>query len=476
MRAIGLALGLASVLGSAENVPVSSLSDAASDPSYALRGAAAASGGGATDYCPQTKLVKVPQELTDCGFGGGCDPVSIKMTTAETYSCLGQKWDMPTSPKPAAAEQVPRIVHVVLSDHGTRAFDWTCWVAIKAAQIHLKPTKIMVHILDNVEPWSGWWTAVKAMPEVEVMPFFAKDVPAKLNGFKVAKPAHLSDFRRFQMLHEYGGVYIDTDHIFLRSPAALLRFKSVWGRQALNEVGHQVAIGAMFTTAKNPLFKALYEQMKKVFDGGWDTHSIKMVDKYFKTHSPAGNLILPCESPSPPPLPSAPPPSPRASAAARTARLLHVSFVPVPGSLLTPSPPLPSPPLLPPRRRRADGALFPFSWKRGDLCCDYWYHKGKEPTSLFEGKGWDWSSAYSFHLFHSQSESFFKNDDAYSIKQMLKGTSAERKNWPNALALALGEDFTELYELMDKHLDNDAKIRDGAIKANIKKWKIDMNA
>ena len=139
-----------------------------------------------------------------------------------------------------------------------------------------------------------------------------------------------------------------------------------------------------------------------------------------------------------------------------------------------PSPPLP--PLLPPRRRRADGALFPFSWKRGDLCCDYWYHKGKEPTSLFEGKGWDWSSAYSFHLFHSQSESFFKNDDAYSIKQMLKGTSAERKNWPNALALALGEDFTELYELMDKHLDNDAKIRDGAIKANIKKWKIDMNA
>jgi len=358
----------------------------------------------------------VPQELTDCGFGGGCDPVSVKMTTVETYSCLGQKWDMPTSPKPAAAEQVPRIVHVVLSDHGTRAFDWTCWVAIKAAQIHLKPTKIMVHILDNVEPWSGWWTAVKAMPEVEVMPFFAKDIPAKLNGFKVEKPAHLSDFRRFQMLHEYGGVYIDTDHIFLRSPAALLRFKSVWGRQALNEVGHQVAIGAMFTTAKNPLFKALYEQMKKVYDGGWDTHSIKMVDKYFKTHRPEGNLILPY------------------------------------------------------------GALFPFSWKRGDLCCDYWYHKGKEPTSLFEGKGWDWSSAYSFHLFHSQSESFFKNDDAYSIKQMLQGTSAERKNWPNALALALGEDFTELYELMDKHLDNDAKIRDGAIKANIKKWKIDMNA
>ena len=91
------------------------------------------------------------------------------------------------------------------------------------------------------------------------------------------------------------------------------------------------------------------------------------------------------------------------------------------------------------------GALFPFSWKRGDLCCDYWYHKGREPTSLFEGQGWDWSSAYSFHLFHSQSESFFKNDDAYSIKQMLKGTDKERKNWPNALALALNNDFDETF-------------------------------
>ena len=215
---------------------------------------------------------------------------------------------------------------------------------------------------------------------------------------------------------KHGGVYIDTDHIFLRSPAALLRFKSVWGRQALNEVGHQVAIGAMMTTPKNKLFADLYAKMKEVFDGGWDTHSIKMVDKFFKTHSPGGNLILPY------------------------------------------------------------GALFPFSWKRGDLCCDYWYHKGMEPSSLFEGKGFDWSIPYSFHLFHSQSESFFKNDDAYAVKQMLKGTPTERKNWPNALALALNNDLSELYALMEKHLEADAKIRDGAIKANIEKWHIDMNA
>ena len=59
---------------------------------------------------------------------------------------------------------------------------------------------------------------------------------------------------------------------------------------------------------------------------------------------------------------------------------------------------------------------------------------------------------------------------------MLKGTDKERKNWPNALALALNNDFDELYRLMDKHLEADQKIRDEAIKANVEKWKIDMNA
>eukprot|EP00937_MAST-01D_sp_MAST-1D-sp2_P007168 g7168.t1 len=427
-------------LGFSENIHQSNLADAAGDPSYRLRGGkswdvqaalsrhrqhkasvqasetdgAGASPAGGRDFCPQEKLVV--EDLTDCGMQGKCSEVRKKMTLTEVYDCLGMRWEMPTSPLPETTEQVPRVVHIVLSDHGTRAFDWTCWVAVKAAQKHLQPEKIMIHILDNVEPWSGWWQEVKKLPEVEVVPFYAKDVPSELNGHKVVKPAHLSDFRRFQMLYEHGGVYIDTDHIFLRSPKSLLRFQSVWGRQGRNEVGHQVAIGCMMTRKKNPLFKALYAKMMEVFDGGWDTHSIKMVDKYFKEHSPPGNMILPY------------------------------------------------------------GALFPFSWKRGDLCCDYWYHKDLPPTSLFEGKDFDWTMPYSFHLFHSQSESFFRNDDAYSMKMLLKGDPNERKNWPNALALALKDDFKELYELMEKHLDADLKIRDEAIKANVEKWKIDMNA
>jgi hypothetical protein len=160
---------------------------------------------GSNGYCPHHKLVNNPSELTACSAAGKCDPVSDAMTRDESYECLGQHWDMPDEPKPADSEQIPRVVHLVLSDHGTRAFDWTCWVAIKAVQNHMKPTKIMVHILDNVEPWSGWWQEVKKLPEVVVMPFSADDVPKELNGHKIILPAHLSDFRRFDMMYQHGG-------------------------------------------------------------------------------------------------------------------------------------------------------------------------------------------------------------------------------------------------------------------------------
>jgi hypothetical protein len=111
----------------------------------------------------------------------------------------------------------------------------------------------------------------------------------------------------------------------------------------------------MMSTPNNPVFKDLYERMKKRFNGGWAVHSIENVDDYFNKNRPAGCLVLPY------------------------------------------------------------GALYPFSWKRGDLCCDYWYHNGTDVTSLMDGKGFDWSGTYSTHLFHSQSGAFLSRLEASEL-------------------------------------------------------------
>ena len=47
-------------------------------------------------------------------------------------------------------------------------------------------------------------------PLVTVVPFSRDDAPRILNGAAVEKPAHVADFRRLQVLMEYGGIYLDT--------------------------------------------------------------------------------------------------------------------------------------------------------------------------------------------------------------------------------------------------------------------------
>ena len=158
-----------------------------------------------------------------------------------------------------------------------------------------------------------------------------------------------------------------------------------------------------FSVPRNPLIQALLEQMKEAFDGGWDTHSIKMVDQYFTSHPPsAGTLVLPY------------------------------------------------------------GALFPFSWKPRDL------------GLLFNGTGWDWSTMYGVHIYYSQSHSFFRSADAQALRAAMQKPEAERKNWLNAVELALGGGggLEELCALMDLHLANDQRIAFPTMLANAERWNV----
>jgi hypothetical protein len=151
------------------------------------------------------------------------------------YEAQGEGWVFPETSSSNEHEVIPRTVHFMLTDPGTRFFDWTCYMSVKAAQIHARPTTIYFHVLKDpesgwdAEPTHGWWEAAKKMGVM--VPFSKKDVPMELNGVKVSKSAHIADFRRFQVLIERGGIYMDTDHVLIRPIDELLHYTSVWGRQ-----------------------------------------------------------------------------------------------------------------------------------------------------------------------------------------------------------------------------------------------------
>lgn len=100
---------------------------------------------------------------------------------------------------PSAQEQIPRIAHFVITDSSTRYFDWTCYVAVMAARNHVKPTQIMMHVLEGATPKGPWYEALLQLEEFVVVPFSARDIPSTLNGVTVTHPAHMSDFRRMQV-------------------------------------------------------------------------------------------------------------------------------------------------------------------------------------------------------------------------------------------------------------------------------------
>ena len=174
----------------------------------------------------------------------------------------GASWNLP----------IPNIVHFVLTDRNTRFFDWPCYAAIRSAWEKLKPDQLLVHVLDGVEPstFDHWWQAAKAFITA-VMPFPRSAVPFSLNGLRLRHPAFIADFRRIQVLYEWGGIYMDTDALSLCSFTELRRWRAVLARQGGTEL--RATVGLMMFEKRSPLLPPLLERMQRAYTGSWGVHA-----------------------------------------------------------------------------------------------------------------------------------------------------------------------------------------------------------
>ncbi|CAK9001841.1 unnamed protein product [Durusdinium trenchii] len=167
---------------------------------------------------------------------------------------------------------IPNIVHFVLTDRDTRFFDWPCYVAIRSAWEKLRPEKLLVHVLDGIEPntSAAWWQAAKRFVS-DVLPFPRSEVPLSLNGVKITHPAFIADFRRIQILYSWGGIYMDTDALSLQSFDALRHWKAVLGRQGGDEL--RATVGLMMFEKHSVLLDTLLDRMKRAYTGAWGLHA-----------------------------------------------------------------------------------------------------------------------------------------------------------------------------------------------------------
>lgn len=183
--------------------------------------------------------------------------------------CLEEDSELQVSQ--VTSKAIPNIVHFVLTDRDTRFFDWPCYVAIRSAWEKLKPEQLLVHVLEE-EPHTAadWWQAAKQFVTA-VVPFSRKDVPLSLNGVKVTHPAFIADFRRVEILYEWGGIYMDTDALSLRNFDGLRDWKAVLGRQGGVEL--RATVGLMMFEKRSQLLQTLLQRMKRAYTGAWGVHA-----------------------------------------------------------------------------------------------------------------------------------------------------------------------------------------------------------
>lgn len=168
---------------------------------------------------------------------------------------------------------IPNILHYIhLSGEG-REWKIHHFLSVKSAYIRSGMEKIYMWV--DQEPQGIWWDKTKSLVEVIYI-----EPPVEIFNKPVIQSAHKSDIVRLQILIEYGGIYVDTDTIFVKSFTPLLNNKFVLGQQNIN--GSEGLCPAVILSEQNSIFAQKWLMgFKDSFEGGppgsltWCTHSVQ---------------------------------------------------------------------------------------------------------------------------------------------------------------------------------------------------------
>lgn len=168
---------------------------------------------------------------------------------------------------------IPNTLHYIHLSASGRPWQLHHYLSVKSADMRSGVDKI--YLWADKEPVGYLWDKTKSMVELVMV-----EPPTEIFGKVVTEEAHKSDVLRLQILLEYGGIYVDTDTIFVKSFTDLLDNKFVLGQQG--EFGNEGLCPAVILSEKNSLFgEAWLAGFKDSFGGGppgsptWCTHSVQ---------------------------------------------------------------------------------------------------------------------------------------------------------------------------------------------------------
>jgi len=167
--------------------------------------------------------------------------LGVYSTTSSRHNRLAEKlrrereylsWDWIDTPEEIACQNapteptqnpIPNVVHFILiaEENQEAELEFYQYLAIKAAILRLRPEAIKLHTYALNEE-NEWWEAIKH--RVDLVHHEPQRYLQTSDGSShKLRLAHQTDVLRLEILHEEGGIYLDTDVYALRSFSPLLQ-------------------------------------------------------------------------------------------------------------------------------------------------------------------------------------------------------------------------------------------------------------
>ena len=178
---------------------------------------------------------------------------------------------------------IPNTVHYVLLKKDTKSeptFSFRQWLSLYSSVAILKADIILLHtdyedheILVAATGGSKWTRKVLTeFPRVKINHIQA---PIIANDKVITSTEHKSDFVRMDVLHKFGGIYMDWDVLALQDVTPLRKsgFAAVVGREAFGGINN----GVIMAQKKSMLIAMMRCEGPKAFDGSWTAHSVELL-------------------------------------------------------------------------------------------------------------------------------------------------------------------------------------------------------
>ena len=170
------------------------------------------------------------------------------------------------------------------------SFTFFNYLVFLATRRHIRLTKLLVHYY--WEPNTFWWNKRKHDAEIAITLVKVRLVE-KFFSRSVEHPAHRADVIRLETILQYGGIYLDTDILSIRSFDPLLNLNDV---VLAHENDDKNLVGnAVILAKRNSVFLRRWYDAYQSFDGKcWICHSVVLAGKLVLLY-PNDVTVLPTE-------------------------------------------------------------------------------------------------------------------------------------------------------------------------------------